>query len=190
MPPVDDVIDEAHDAGAAGEIAEGHRHEIAQYVGDTDVGVEENSERDEIHIGHAVFETRRDESGDREDDGQDLVGDRPASHREPDREADEDIAQDAAEERFAEGQRHLRRGDGDRRPADRTVLLTVDEATYAGGTMGEEHPDAWYGPYAAGRTWYTSLGHATEAYDDPTFRAHLRGGLLSLLEPRQPYRPG
>ncbi len=71
----------------------------------------------------------------------------------------------------------------DRSPADRTVLLTVDEASYVGGTMGDPHPVAWHGPYGAGRTWYTSLGHATEAYDDPRFRAHLRGGLVSLLAP-------
>ncbi len=69
----------------------------------------------------------------------------------------------------------------DRRPADRTVLLTVDESSYAGGTMGDPHPVAWHGPYSAGRTWYTALGHADEAYDDPAFRAHLRGGLRSLL---------
>ena len=65
--------------------------------------------------------------------------------------------------------------------ADRTVLLTVDEATYEGGGMGEHHPIAWYGPYGAGRTWYTSLGHDVEAYDDPVLQQHLRGGLRSLL---------
>lgn len=67
-----------------------------------------------------------------------------------------------------------------RPPADRTVLLTVDEASYAGGTMGDPHPIAWYGGYGRGRTWYTSLGHAAEAYDTPELRAHLRGGLRSL----------
>lgn len=68
-------------------------------------------------------------------------------------------------------------------PADRTVLLTVDEASYTGGTMGDPHPIAWHGRYGAGRTWYTALGHAAEAYDTPEVRAHLRGGLLSLLAP-------
>lgn len=67
-------------------------------------------------------------------------------------------------------------------PADRTVLLTVDESTYDGGTMGDPHPIAWHGPYHRGRTWYTSLGHAVEAYDDPLLRAHLQGGLRSLLD--------
>lgn len=72
--------------------------------------------------------------------------------------------------------------DFDARPApDRTVLLTVDEATYEGGSMGADHPVAWSGPYHRGRTWYTSLGHTVDAYDDPLLRAHLRGGLRSLL---------
>jgi uncharacterized protein len=65
--------------------------------------------------------------------------------------------------------------------ADRTVLLTVDEADYDGGTMGDPHPIAWAGPYGRGRTWYTALGHEAAAYDDPLLRAHLLGGLRSLL---------
>ena len=65
---------------------------------------------------------------------------------------------------------------------DRTVLLTVDEGTYDGGTMGADHPIAWHGPYGAGHTWYTALGHHPEHYDDPLLRAHLLGGLRSLLD--------
>lgn len=69
-----------------------------------------------------------------------------------------------------------------RRPGrEQSVLLTVDEATYTGGTMGGAHPVAWHGAYGSGRTWYTSLGHASETFDDPTFVTHLRGGLRSLL---------
>lgn len=67
-------------------------------------------------------------------------------------------------------------------PADRAVLLTVDEASYAGGTMGDPHPVAWHGAYGAGRTWYTALGHEAATYDEPWFRTHLAGGLGSLLE--------
>lgn len=67
-------------------------------------------------------------------------------------------------------------------PAHRTVLLTVDENSYSGGNMGPHHPIAWCGPYHKGRTWYTSLGHATQAYDTPWLQAHLRGGLRSLLD--------
>lgn len=67
------------------------------------------------------------------------------------------------------------------RPPVGSVLLTVDESSYAGGTMGDPHPVAWHGTYGRGRTWYTSLGHEAEAYDTPELRAHLLGGLRSLL---------
>ncbi|MFJ2604011.1 ThuA domain-containing protein [Streptomyces sp. NPDC087425] len=57
------------------------------------------------------------------------------------------------------------------------VLLSADETSYEGGAMGPDHPLAWCRAQAAGRVFYTSLGHATEAYADEDFRAHLRGGL-------------
>lgn len=69
----------------------------------------------------------------------------------------------------------------DRNPRDRVrVLLTVDETTYEGGAMGADHPVAWCSTSGAGRTWYTALGHESEAYTDPLFLAHLGGGLRSL----------
>ncbi len=68
-----------------------------------------------------------------------------------------------------------------RPPRDRTVLLTVDEHSYTGGTMGARHPVAWHGPYGSGRTWYTALGHEPRGFEDPLLRAHLRGGLRSVL---------
>ena len=58
-----------------------------------------------------------------------------------------------------------------------TVLLTVDEASYEGGAMGERHPIAWAHTPSAGRVFYTAMGHATESYTDPTFLEHLRLGL-------------
>jgi type 1 glutamine amidotransferase len=61
------------------------------------------------------------------------------------------------------------------------VLLTVDETTYTGGTMGTPHPIAWCHEVDAGRCFYTSLGHAAEYYDDPAFRAHLLGGISSVI---------
>ena len=57
------------------------------------------------------------------------------------------------------------------------VLLTVDEATYAGGTMGPDHPVAWCHENAGGRSLYTALGHAPRCYSDPLFRRHLSGAL-------------
>ncbi|WUT00960.1 ThuA domain-containing protein [Streptomyces sp. NBC_00708] len=63
-----------------------------------------------------------------------------------------------------------------RRPGVR-ILATIDETAYEGGTMGADHPLVWCQESGAGRSFYTSLGHAESAYSDPAFRAHLLGGL-------------
>lgn len=68
----------------------------------------------------------------------------------------------------------------DPRPRVR-VLLSVDESTYEGGKLGAGHPIAWCHEVGAGRCFYTALGHLTEAYSDPIFRAHLAGGLQSVV---------
>ncbi|MFI1812036.1 ThuA domain-containing protein [Streptomyces sp. NPDC020422] len=60
------------------------------------------------------------------------------------------------------------------------VLARADETTYRGGTLGADHPLVWSretGPGGAGRFLFTALGHASEAYADPAFRAHLAGAL-------------
>ncbi len=57
------------------------------------------------------------------------------------------------------------------------VLATVDESTYAGGTMGHDHPIAWCHEFEGGRVWYTTLGHSASAYADPAFLGHLLGGI-------------
>jgi cytochrome c len=57
------------------------------------------------------------------------------------------------------------------------VLATVAEASYDGGSMGSDHPVAWCHRFEGGRSWYTALGHPEESYADPSFRAHLVGGL-------------
>ena len=59
-----------------------------------------------------------------------------------------------------------------------TVLATVDESSYTGGTMGADHPIAWTHPTTGGgRALYTAMGHTTESYADPQFRAHLGGAI-------------
>jgi uncharacterized protein len=60
------------------------------------------------------------------------------------------------------------------------VLLTVDEATYDGGTMGADHPVAWCHEYGGGRCFYTALGHAASAYTEPAFVRHLVGAVQWL----------
>jgi type 1 glutamine amidotransferase len=58
------------------------------------------------------------------------------------------------------------------------VLLAVDEASYTGGTHGEDHPVAWCQELEGGRCFYTSLGHFDEAYEDEWFIGQLYGGIL------------
>jgi type 1 glutamine amidotransferase len=58
------------------------------------------------------------------------------------------------------------------------VLMTADELTYTGGTMGADHPIAWYHEYDGGRAWYSALGHTAESYREPLFLAHLWGGVV------------
>jgi type 1 glutamine amidotransferase len=57
------------------------------------------------------------------------------------------------------------------------VLARVDESSYEGGGMGADHPLVWCREQGEGRVFYTALGHASEAYEDPDFRAHLLGGI-------------
>ena len=64
------------------------------------------------------------------------------------------------------------------------VLLSVDESTYAGGAMGPGHPIAWQHTAGTGRCFYTALGHPIEVYAEPAFRAHLAGGIRSVVSGR------
>ncbi|MGW5097387.1 ThuA domain-containing protein [Streptomyces nodosus] len=57
------------------------------------------------------------------------------------------------------------------------VLAAADESSYRGGGMGEDHPLVWCHERGAGRVFYTALGHDSEAYQDPAFRAHLLGAV-------------
>ena len=59
-----------------------------------------------------------------------------------------------------------------------TVLATVDESTYSGGTMGADHPIVWtHATTGGGRALYTAMGHPIAAYAEPQFRAHLAGAI-------------
>jgi type 1 glutamine amidotransferase len=58
-----------------------------------------------------------------------------------------------------------------------TVLLTVDESSYEGGAMGDDHPLAWHHENCGGRSFYTALGHTEESYAEPALLAHLLGGI-------------
>ena len=58
------------------------------------------------------------------------------------------------------------------------ILVTLDEKSYDGGTMGALHPLAWYHEFEGGRAWYTAMGHFDEHYTDPVYRSHIAGGIL------------
>ena len=60
---------------------------------------------------------------------------------------------------------------------DGKVLLTLDEASYKGGTNGANHPVAWYHDFDGGRAFYTALGHTEESYKDDHFLKHVLGGI-------------
>jgi type 1 glutamine amidotransferase len=60
------------------------------------------------------------------------------------------------------------------------VLLSVDEASYQGGAMGD-HPLSWCQQVGRSRSFYTALGHSPGDYSDPSFLRHLEGGLRWVL---------
>jgi uncharacterized protein len=65
-----------------------------------------------------------------------------------------------------------------RATAGMTVLATIDESTYTGGTMGADHPLVWaHATAGGGRAIYTAMGHTKESYADPLFRQHLAGAI-------------
>lgn len=57
------------------------------------------------------------------------------------------------------------------------VLASLDESTYRGGNMGEDHPIAWMHEFDGGRAWYTGGGHTKESYAEPAFLVHILGGI-------------
>jgi type 1 glutamine amidotransferase len=57
------------------------------------------------------------------------------------------------------------------------VILSLDESSYAGGTMQGDHPIAWSHEFDGGRVFYTGLGHTPESFSDPLYLAHLNGGI-------------
>ncbi|WP_419999251.1 ThuA domain-containing protein [Streptomyces boninensis] len=57
------------------------------------------------------------------------------------------------------------------------VLATLDESSYTGGNMGEDHPISWCQEYEGGRVFYTGLGHTKESYAEENFRKMLLGGI-------------
>jgi uncharacterized protein len=80
----------------------------------------------------------------------------------------------------------------DNMPKDLHPLLVTDpsklddpkKTEYTGDSM----PLAWCHDFEGGRSFYTSLGHRKEHYQDPMFVKHILGGILWAMEktPKQP----
>ncbi|KAJ7499720.1 class I glutamine amidotransferase-like protein [Mycena latifolia] len=83
----------------------------------------------------------------------------------------------------------------DPRAIGAVVLLSANESSYVdNGTrkfdQGTPHPSAWFQEHGAGvesghpagRSFYTSLGHLNETWQDPLFMAHITGGLTWTLD--------
>jgi type 1 glutamine amidotransferase len=75
-----------------------------------------------------------------------------------------------------------------RQPLDETkfhLLLTIDtdKTDLAPQKMekGQQYPVSWCRNYGKGRTFYTSLGHRDDVWENPKFQEHLTGGILWAL---------
>ncbi len=65
--------------------------------------------------------------------------------------------------------------------ADMATIKDEKKAEYPGEIFGERFPLCWCHKFEGGRQWFSALGHNPEFYNDKTFRAHLRGGILWIL---------
>jgi type 1 glutamine amidotransferase len=63
-------------------------------------------------------------------------------------------------------------------PADAKVLVTIDEKSYTGGTMGASHPMVWYRAFDGGRSIYSEMGHTHESWKEQAYLDHLAGAIL------------
>jgi hypothetical protein len=63
------------------------------------------------------------------------------------------------------------------------LLMTLDPVSI--GASGAAQPIAWGREVEGGRVFYTALGHTAEAWGEPFFTAHLRGGLRWVLGTRR-----
>ncbi len=57
------------------------------------------------------------------------------------------------------------------------VLITIDEKSYLGGTMGDNHPMSWYHEFDGGRAFYSNMGHTNETFSEPLVMQHFWAGL-------------
>ncbi|RLD78771.1 MAG: ThuA domain-containing protein [Bacteroidetes bacterium] len=66
--------------------------------------------------------------------------------------------------------------------ADLNTIKDKEMSEYPGDIFGDYFPLCWCHEFEGARQWFTALGHDAEMYNDPTFRKHLRGGILWVLK--------
>lgn len=57
------------------------------------------------------------------------------------------------------------------------VLASLDESSYQGGTMGQDHPIIWCREIGKGRAWYTGMGHTDSTWRELLFLGSLYDGI-------------
>jgi cytochrome c len=57
------------------------------------------------------------------------------------------------------------------------VLASLDQTSYTGSKMGDDHPIMWKHEFEGGRSWYTGMGHTAESYHDPLYLKMLSEGI-------------
>ena len=128
-----------------------------------EAGVErgdQQSQRDEVHVGDGMLEPRGHEGADRRHDGQDAIGRRAGRQGQPDGQADQRVAQHAERDRLREAELDLRVGDRERRGSERAAPAAVgaSEIDQRRGAAGpDEVPGEDDEPVAQERP----RGHAT-----------------------------
>jgi uncharacterized protein len=65
--------------------------------------------------------------------------------------------------------------------ANVNVLLKLDTDSYLGSDHPGNHPVAWYHEFDGGRSFYTALGHSSEAFSEALFLQHLLGGIFYAM---------
>lgn len=66
--------------------------------------------------------------------------------------------------------------------AGNSVLITIDESSYTGGTNGNMHPMVWSREFEGGRVFYTAMGHTEASYSEDLFIRHIENGIKWLTE--------
>jgi uncharacterized protein len=68
---------------------------------------------------------------------------------------------------------------------DIKVLAKLDENSYEGGEMQNDHPIVWYHEFEGGRVFYTGFGHTDETFEEPLFQKHVMGGIMYAMGKQQ-----